>query len=130
MMYQKIKLLNGTVVVPDDCIVVEETKTEKSNYVGIVAEKNGTLPHYLIFSDMPISDFSVEDEDALYVKLGQLFPEVENVRQQEVEAVFDDDVVVNADEWKEAPRLGLFPVREAKDMDNLYFDTGILRKEG
>ena len=45
MMYQKIKLLNGTVVVPDDCIVVEETKTEKSNYVGIVAEKTG---HYRI----------------------------------------------------------------------------------
>ena len=127
MEYRKIKLLQGIVVVSDDYIPVDQTKTESSNYAGIVAEKNGTLPHYLVFSDKPISDYSVEDEDGLYELLGHLYPEVAEVRKQEVEAIFEDGIVVNADEWKAAPRLGLFPVREVQDMNNLYFDTGILR---
>lgn len=54
MNYKRIKLLQGIVVFSDDYIAVEQTKTESSNYAGIVAEKNGTLPHYLVFSDKPI----------------------------------------------------------------------------
>lgn len=127
MGYKKIKLLQGIVVVSDDYIIVEQTKTESSNYAGIVAEKNGTLPHYLVFSDKPISAYSIEEEDKLYDFLGELYPEVAEVRKQEVEVIFEDDIVVNADEWKAAPRLALFPVREVQNMDSLYFDTGVLR---
>lgn len=129
MDYQKFKLIHGFVVVSNDYIVVEQTKTDSSDYAAIVAEKNGTLPHYLVFSNKCISDYSIEDEDNLYSYLGTLYPEVEEVRKQEVEAVFEDGIVVNADEWKAAPRLGLFPIHDVNDMDNLYFDTGIFRKE-
>lgn len=127
MNYKKIQLLHGVVVVSDDYIIVYPTKTESSNFAGIVAEKNGSLPHYLVFSDKPISDYSVEDEDKLYEMLGELYPEVAEIRKQEVEAIFENGIVVNADEWKAAPRLGLFPIREAHDLNSLYFDTGILR---
>lgn len=127
MNYKKIQLLHGVVVVSDDYIIVYPTKTESSNFAGIVAEKNGSLPHYLVFSDKPISDYSVKDEDKLYEMLGELYPEVAEIRKQEVEAIFENGIVVNADEWKAAPRLGLFPVREAQDLNSLYFDTGILR---
>lgn len=129
MDYQKINLIHGFVVVSNDYIVVEQTKTDSSDYAAIVAEKKGTLPHYLVFSDKCISDYSIEEEDNLYAYLGTLYPEVEEVRKQEVEAIFEDGVVVNADEWKSAPRLGLFPIYEVKNMDNLYFGTGIFRKE-
>ena len=127
MEYKKIKLLQGIVVFSNDYIPVDQTKTESSNYAGIVAEKNGTLSHYLVFSDKPISDYSVDDEDRLYELLGNLYPEVAEVRKQEVEAIFEDGIVVNADEWKAAPRLGLFPVCEVQDMNSLNFGTGILR---
>lgn len=129
MQIKEINLFHNIVVVPDDFIIVEQTKTEYSDYAGIVAEKNGTLPHYLVFSEKCFSDYSAEDEDRLYNYLGELYPEVAEVRKQEVEAVFQDGLVVNADEWKEAPRLVLFPIREVKDLDHLYFGTGILRKD-
>ena len=129
MNYQKFKLIHGFVVVSDEYIIVEQTKTDYSDYAAIVAEKNGTLPHYLVFSDKNFSDYTIKDENNLYAYLGTLYPEVEEVKKQEVEAIFDNGVVVNADEWKAAPRLGLFPIYEVKDMDNLYFDTGIFRKE-
>ncbi len=120
-------LLQGSVLVPEDFIVVKQTKTEASNYAGIVAEKNGSLPHYLVFSDTPISEYSAEDEDRLYAMLEEIYPEVAEVRKQEVEAVFEDGKVVNAEEWKSAPRLGLFAVNEVQDMNHLYFGTGIVR---
>ncbi len=129
MDYRMIKLLQGVVVVSNEYNVVEQTKTESSNYAGVVAEKNGTLPHYLVFSNKPISGYSIEDEDRLYEQLGDLYPEVAEVRKQEVEAVFKDGLVVNVDEWKAAPRLGLFPIPEVQDMNSLYFGTGILRNK-
>jgi hypothetical protein len=130
MFYRKIKLLHGFVVVAsEDCIVVDQTKTDVSDFAGIVTEKNGTLPHYLVFSDKCISDYTIEEEDGLYAYLGKIYPEVEEVRKQEVKAVFEDGIVVNAEGWKAASRLGLFPIREVKDMDNLYFGTGIIREE-
>lgn len=129
MEYKKIKLMNGIAVVSTDYIVVEQTRTEKSNYAGIVAEKKGTLPHYLVLSDKPICEYSAEDEEHLYEFLGGIFPEIGEVRSKEVEAVFENGTIKNADEWMESPRLGLFAVREVPDMDNLYFDTGIIREE-
>lgn len=129
MNIQKINLIHGYVVVPDDYIVVEQTKTDKSDYAAIVAEKNKSLPHYLIFSDKSISDYYMEDVDKLYAYLGMLYPKVEEVRKKEVNAVFKNGVMVNAGEWKAAPRLGLFPINEVKGMDDLYLDTGIIRKE-
>ncbi len=128
MKMQKIKLIHGFVVVPDDYIVVKQTKTDKSDYAAIVAEKNKSLPHYLIFSDKSISDYSREDVDKLYAYLGMLYPKVGEVRKKEVKAVFKNGVMVNADEWKAAPRLGLFSIHEVKDMDDLHLDTGIIRK--
>ena len=129
MKYKNIPLLDGTVVVPDDCIVVDQTKTAASNFAGIVAEKNSTLPHFLVLSETPVSDYSVADENNLYEQLGRLYPEVEEVRMNEVEAIYDEDgIIVNCDEWVSAPRLGLFPVFEAEDMDSLFFGTGILRR--
>lgn len=128
MKRKKIELINGYVVVPDDCIVVEETKTDKSDYAAVVAEKNGTLSHYLVFSEKNISDYTIKEEKNLYAYLGTLYPEVEEVRKKEVEAEFKDGVVVNAEEWKAAPRLGLFPIPEVKDMEDLYLETGIIRK--
>ena len=130
MKHKRIPILNGTVVVPDDCIIVEDTKTEVSNFAGIVAEKNCTLPHFLVFSDTPISGYSVADEDRLYEYLGNLYPEIDEVRKNEVIPIYDEDGnVVNKNEWNSAPRLGLFPVLEVKDMNDLFFDTGILREE-
>ncbi|MBP3805465.1 MAG: hypothetical protein J6I76_16530 [Oribacterium sp.] len=130
MNHKRILLVNGTVIVPDDCIIVEQTKTSAANYAGIVAEKNSTLPHFLILSETPISEYSVADEDRLYETLGKLHPEIEEVRKNEVEAIFDEEGnVVNSDEWNASPRLGLFPVFEVEDMDNLFFGTGILRQE-
>ena len=126
---QRIRLKNGRLIASDSFIVVQQTKTSESDYVGVVAEKNGTLPHYLIFSDIPIHDFKTEDEDRLYEYLGGLYPEVEGVRKQEVEAVLANGRVVNAKEWDDAPRLGLFAVLDVPDERSLHHGVGIVRKE-
>lgn len=130
MKHKKIPLLDGTVVVPDDCIVVDQTKTAASNFAGIVAEKNSSLPHFLVLSETPISGYSISAENRLYEYLGNIFPEIEEVRKHEVKPIFNEKgTLINSEEWRKTPRLGLFPVLDVTDMDDLFFDTGIIREE-
>lgn len=127
---KRINLKNGFAVVPDDCIVVDQTKTESSDYAGIVVEKNGTIPHYLVFFDHPVSECTDDDVDSVFAFLGRQYPEVEKVRKREIKAKFRNGRLVNAEEWKAAPCLGLFTIREVSSMNDLYFGTGIIREEG
>lgn len=54
MKYKMIKLIHGIVIVPENYIVVEAAKKGEADYAGIIAEKNGTLPHFLVLSSKPM----------------------------------------------------------------------------
>ena len=66
MKYKTIKLIHGIVIVPENYIVVEVEKKGEADYAGIIAEKNGTLPHFLVLSSKPIEQYSGEEENAIY----------------------------------------------------------------
>ena len=51
-----------------------------------------------------------------------------SVRKKEVEAVWENRRVINAEEWEKAPKLVLFAIREVTDKNNLYCNTGIIRE--
>lgn len=129
MEYKKIKLLNGIVMVPNDFITLEATVTASANYAGVVAEKNGSLPHFVLLSEKPINEMTAEDEDRIYDLCCEVYPETAGVRAKEVEAVFDENGrLTNADEWMKSPRLGIFGIMEVKGEDDLYLNTGIIRR--
>lgn len=129
MEYNTVQLLNGIVMVPNDFITVDATVTTSANYAGVVAEKNGTLPHFLVLSEKPICELTAEEEDKIYDLCGEIYPEVIDVRAKEIEAEFDEaGFVTNGDEWKKAPRLGIFGIHEVKDEHDLYLGTGIIRR--
>lgn len=130
MKYKKMKLKDGYVIAPNDCITIGETKTEDSNYAGILFEKNGTLSRYLVYSDKPITEYSVKEEDDLYEFLSKYYSEIKEVRKKEVS--FDDVIqngeVIDADKWEKAPRLGLIAIPEVSAMTELVYGTGIFRE--
>ena len=129
MEYKKIQLLNGMVMVPNDFITLKATITESANYAGVVAEKNGSLPHFLVLSEKPINEMTAKDEDRIYDMCCEVYPETADVRSNEIEAIFDDNGrLTNTDEWMKSPRLGIFGIMEVKGEDDLNLDTGIIRR--
>ena len=129
MEYKKIQLLNGIVMVPNDFITLEATVTASANYAGVVAEKNGSLPHFLFLSEKPINEMTAAEEDRIYDLCCEVYPETAEVRAKEIEAVFDDNGrITNANEWMKSPRLGIFGIMEVKGENGLYLDTGIIRR--
>lgn len=125
---KKVKLKKGCVVVPDKCVVMYDSRTENSNYAAIIAEKHQTIQRYLVFSEYPL-DYSTEiEEDLIFFAWGKYYPQLRSVWLSEVNAIFDEDGrLLNAKEWDDSPRLGLFPVKEVTDENNLICGTGIIR---
>lgn len=129
MEYKTVQLLKGIVIVPNDFITLEATVTASANYAGVVAEKNGTLPHFLVLAEKPINEFTAAEEDKIYDLCCEVYPEAKAVRATEIEAEFDETgLITNAEAWKRAPRLGLFGIQEVKSTDDLCLGTGIIRE--
>ncbi len=130
MEFLKEPLLDGYVLFPKDFVLADCTRTQHSNYAGVVTEKKGRIKRYLIFSDTPVSEYSADDEDRLFHSLVKNYPEIQQALLQEVDREYDDNGVwVNKEEWDKAPRVVLFPVKEVPDDDTLYYGTGVRRKE-
>lgn len=125
-----IPLLNGIVIFPDDCVIVEQTKTAISNDACVIEEKNHTIPRFLVFSDTPFIDYTEADKIKLFERLGELYPEVKEVRKNEFEDVFGKNgTLVNLKEWDAAPSLGLFMIPEVDSMDKAHYGACIIRTE-
>ncbi len=125
---QTVELKTGKLLFPDDFEAVLQTKTDDSDYAAVIAEKNGTIPHFIVFSDHTFFGLSEECENAVYDLLEKYRPEIKEIRSKEVEAVWDGNHhITNAEEWDAAPRLGFFPIPDVKNNKNLYLGTGILR---
>lgn len=125
---KKINIINATVIVPDDHIIVGQTLTDHSAYAGIIEERHGTIPKYQVCSDIPVGDLTNEEVDELYELVARLYPEVRAVLDNEVDVVYDaSGNITNAAEWDATPRLGLFPVPDVPDIDHLHNGTGIIR---
>lgn len=130
MQSKTVVFKNGIVIVLEDFITLETTIADNAEYAGIVAEKNGTLPHFLFFAEKPISELTADDENKIYDMCNEVYPEVEKVRKQEIEADFSKDgFITNGDAWKKAPRLGIFSEPEVKSKDELYLEIGMIREE-
>lgn len=130
MEYRKIKLQNGYLVVPENFVVLEKSVTEKADYAGVVEEKNGNVPHYVFLSEIPVSEYTAEDEERIYALCGEVNPEVISLREQEIDLQYDaNGNILNATEWQLAPRFGAFVIPEVASEEELYLGTGIIRKE-
>lgn len=129
MQNKKIELVHGFLAVSEESTIVMEGAADAADYAGVVAERNGTIPHIIVLLDKPVTDLSAEEEEAVYEHIGSLYPKVAEALAEEVAAVLNGQAISNA-EWQKSRRLGLFAIPEVPDEDHLYLGTGIIREEG
>lgn len=126
---KKINIINGTVIVPDDHIMVGQTITDHSAYAGVIEERHSTIPKYLVCSDIPVGELTNDEVDELYDFVGRIYPEVRAVLDAQVDAIRDTEGnVINGTEYEAAPMLCIYPVPDVPDMDHLHNGTGIVRE--
>lgn len=129
MKTKQVALKTGVVVVPEDFIIIEESRTDNSDYAGVIAERQGSIPHFVVLSDKPINKILALEEEVIYEKCGELYPEIKRIASQEVEAVFDEKGEINnSDEWLKSARLGLFGIPDMQEGEELYCGTAIYRR--
>ena len=130
MSSKKIKLLNDTLIVPREFIFLKSTSTASAKYAGIVEVQNADLPHFVFLSEKPISEFTAEDEERIYDLCCKAYPVATEVREKQIDLeVNEDGKVTNAKEYLNAPRFGIFAIREVENESDLYRGTGIVRRE-
>ena len=83
MKTKEIVLKTGVAIVPEEFMVIEETRTDNADYAGVIAEKQGTIPHYVVFSEKPISAITAMEEERLYDKCSKIYPEIGQVLAKE-----------------------------------------------
>jgi len=124
-----VELLTGTLSVPDDFLIAENTKTEKSDYAGVIAVKNETVPHIVIFSEKPVNEFTGDEEDAAVEAGCQVYPGLREIREREVAPLFTKfGTLANTKEWCESPHIGVFGIPDVKTNAEMLCDTGIKRR--
>lgn len=129
MKNKQIALITGVLVVPDNFIVVEETRTDKSDYAGVIAAKFGSIPHYVVFLDKPVYTISDAESDRIYEICGNLYPDIRRIHTNEVKEIFDNSgKIINSREWMNSERLGIFGIPDKKVDQELFCDTAIYRR--
>lgn len=129
MKQKEISLKTGTLIIPENFIVIEETRTDNSDYAGVIAEKHRTIPYYVVFSDKPISLLTAEEEEAIYAKCCKICPAIKDVLSREITAVLDEKGnLENKQEWLASVRLGLFEIPDKKQGEELFLGTAVYRR--
>ena len=129
MRTKKIELKTGVVIVPENFIVIEETKTAKTDYAAVIAEKQGTLPHYVVFLEKPVEEMTVREEETIFETCSKNYPEIKETLNEEIEPTFDEQGrIENIEEWFKSVRIGMFGIPDKKQGEKTFCGTAIYRR--
>ena len=110
MKYNELNFNKGTVYVPETYTILKDTVVPEANYIGVIAEKNNTLPPCMFFSQKPIIDMTPSDIAEIYMLCFEQCPKAAKIFANELEAdsFIDNYDAVDFELWKRTPRLGIF----------------------
>ena len=118
---KRIEILDGYVTCPKEWVILDENTAKKKYYVGVVEIKNGSkynAPHFLFFSDIPISQLNENDINLIDNKCYEKWNKYKQVLNDYVKPEYDKNRnITNFKEYSECPVPGYFDIPES---DNLY----------
>ena len=99
-------------IIPDDWNVINEGDARSCDYAFVLEARNWEkydIPHFVYLSAKETCPNSEVIEAASAV-----WPRMKNVLGMQVEPAYDKDGgMLNAEEWDDAPTVGVFPIRDA-----------------
>lgn len=99
-------------IIPDDWIVVNEGDARSCDYAFVLEARNWEkydVPHFVYLSPKETCPNSEAIE-----AVSASWPRMKDILGMQVELVYDKDGnMLNADEWADAPIVGVFPILDA-----------------
>lgn len=99
-------------IVPDDWIIVNEGDARSCDYAFVLEARNWEkfeVPHFVYLSPKETCPNSEVVE-----AVSAVWPRIREIQGMQVELVYDKDGrMLNADEWSNAPTIGVFPILDA-----------------
>ena len=128
---QRIAIKSGTLIVPEDWILVEWDEASDSDYVGVIETRNGSkydLPHFFFHSRKEISELTDIEEETVLKHCCEVYPAFREVLRRRVKPVFEDGIMVNREEYRVAPEPGIFgiPVAGSRGDDERDYPYGAM----
>lgn len=116
---KRIDMRKGAyVVVPCDWVVANESSARSCDYAFAVEVRNGEkydAPHFLVLSEKETCSL-----DEAVESVEKTWPAIRDVVNAQVGAIRDESgSLLNAEEWMEAPSVGVFPIR---DSNSFFWD--------
>lgn len=116
---RKRKVQDGYIYATDDSIFIENTISEATTYVYVVAEQEHLTPYFILGGYKPISELSEEEEDELIDACNEYYPSFKALR---------DIQKKHLDGQMTSPCFGLFSIPEVKERSEInrpiYFVRG------
>ena len=113
---EKIHMENGYIIYPNDWIVINYREPEKCKYAGAVAIRNSheyNVPIFLFFSDIKIKELSEYDENEIYRRCKEKYPDFERILAMQVIPAYNSEgKMLNAELLDKAPMIGIFQISE------------------
>lgn len=113
----KVPILNGTLICPDDVILINPEKASCSAYACIIECRNSNkynIPHFVFFSNIQfVGDYDVTYEKIIYVECQKVYPRFGEILSKQVEPIYDPDnpgFLLNFKEWNQAPTICLYDI--------------------
>ncbi|SDB68371.1 hypothetical protein [Butyrivibrio sp. INlla16] len=114
---KKITLQDGYLICPDDWIVINPEDAQKCLYAGVIECRNGAkygIPHLLYFCNYRYGrDYPKGFDEMMERKAVSAYPRFKEILAKQVTPIDDPDnpgMMLNADEWMEAPTIGHFAI--------------------
>jgi len=110
---KRIGMRNGAyLVIPDDWPVINEDDAADCDYASVLEVSNWDkydVPHFVYFSN----DEACSHKEMADAVAG-VWPQIRDIQIKQIEPAYNKDgVVLNAEEWKKAPIIGVFPIRDS-----------------
>lgn len=121
---KRIEISDGYVIVPDDWVILDENTAKGKYYVGVVQIKNGykyDAPHFLFFSDIPISKLSENDINIIDDKCCKKWSKYKQILSDYTNPEYDKDRnIINLKKYSECPIPEYFNIPDSDDLYNNF----------
>ena len=117
---KKIRLADGILIYPEDCILLNDGFAKLYRYVSIVEVRNAKfpVPHFIYFSDKEVNRYT--DADTTYIEqlCAEKWPRFQEIIHTAKQPIYDPAnplVCLNDLEMRSAPQIGHFGIRANND---------------
>lgn len=118
---KRTRLIDGTLICPEDFILLNENEAEESHFVIVIEVENTKFlaPHFVFFSEKSTRNCTADDFSYICQLCAQKWPQFQKIIDTAKRPIGNKDYTecLNEFEVRMAPRIEYFDIKEKNDLN-------------